>query len=491
LLHSGENLEVNFTIEKDWQLRFNSSGFFTFGFKSAVMNRLLLCLFLLFNTSSFSQSSDSLIIRKLFEESLVNGSTYHWLGEICSKIGPRVSGSPQAEMTVNYLKKELDQLSLDSVYLQDVMVPHWVRGKKEAAYFIDGKEQKNVNICALGGSIATPKGGLKASVIEVHNFDELKALGKEKVQGKIVFMNHPMKLEFINTFEAYGEAAGFRWATAMRAGALGAVGVVVRSMTLSMDDYPHTGAMGYSDTIPKIPACAISTMGAESLSKALKQNKDLQFYFQQSSEILPDTLSHNVIGEIRGSEFPNEIIVVGGHVDAWDLGQGAHDDGAGVVESMEVLRLFKRLNIHPKRTIRFVGFMNEENGGKGGEVYAKQAKLRGEKTIAAIESDEGGFTPRGFSFNGDSLQAEFVKKNKSLLMPYGLSKWEKGYGGSDINHLEDQGTLLIGFIPDSQRYFEVHHAATDTFDKVSRRELEMSAASIASLVYMLSEYGVK
>jgi hypothetical protein len=262
-------------------------------------------------------------------------------------------------------------------------------------------------------------------------------------------------------------------------------------MTLSMDDYPHTGAMGYSDTIQKILACAISTLGAEALSKALKQNKDLQFYFQQFSEILPDTLSHNVIGEIRGTEFPNEIIVVGGHVDAWDLGQGAHDDGAGVVESMEVLRLFKRLNIHPKRTIRFVGFMNEENGGKGGEVYAKQAKLRGEKTIAAIESDEGGFTPRGFSFNGDSLQAEFVKKNKSLLMPYGLSKWEKGYGGSDINHLEDQGTLLIGFIPDSQRYFEVHHAATDTFDKVSRRELEMSAASIASLVYMLSEYGVK
>lgn len=465
--------------------------FSTFGFKSATMNRLITCLFLLFSSSVVAQSNDSLIIRKLFEESLVNGKTYHWLGEICSTIGPRVSGSPQAEMAVNYLKKELDQLSLDNVYLQDVMVPHWVRGKKESAYYISGKEKKSVNICALGGSIATPTGGLKASVVEVHNFDELKALGKENIQGKIVFMNHPMKLDYINTFEAYGEAAGFRWSTAMKAGALGAAGVVVRSMTLSMDDFPHTGAMGYSDTIPKIPACAISTVGAEALSKALKENKNLQFSFNQFSAILPDTLSHNVIGEIRGSEFPNEIIVVGGHVDAWDLGQGAHDDGAGVVESMEVLRLFKRLNIKPKRTIRFVGFMNEENGGKGGEVYAKEAKLKGEKTIAAIESDEGGFTPRGFSFNGDSLQAEFVKKNQTLFYPYGLNQWKKGYGGSDINHLENQGTLLIGFIPDSQRYFEVHHAATDTFDKVSRRELEMSAASIASLVYMLSEYGVK
>ena len=206
---------------------------------------------------------------------------------------------------------------------------------------------------------------------------------------------------------------------------------------------------------------------------------------------MPDTLSHNVIGEIRGTELPNEVIVIGGHVDAWDLGQGAHDDGAGIVETMEVVRLFKRLNLHPKRTIRFVGFMNEENGGKGGEVYAKQAKLKGEITIAAIESDEGGFTPRGFSFNGDSLQTEFVKKSKELFYPYGLNQWGKGYGGSDINHLEDQGTLLIGFMPDSQRYFEVHHAATDTFDKVSRRELEMSAASMAGLVYMLSEYGIK
>lgn len=455
------------------------------------MNRLVICLFLLFSSSAYAQSSDSLLIRKIFEESLVNGMSYHWLGEICTTIGGRVSGSPQAEMAVNYIKRELDQLALDKVYLQDVMVPHWVRGKKESAYFTKDKEKIAVNICALGGSIATPPNGLLASVVEVHNFEELTALGRENVQGKIVFMNHPMKPNFINTFEAYGEAAGYRWATAMRAGALGAVGVVVRSMTLSMDDFPHTGAMGNSDTIPKIPACAISTKGAESLSKALRENKLLQFYFQQSSKMLPDTLSHNVIGEIRGTEFPEEIIVVGGHVDAWDLGQGAHDDGAGVVQSMEVLRLFVRLNIHPKRTIRFVGFMNEENGGKGGEEFAKQVKLNNEKIIAAIESDEGGFTPRGFSFNGDSLQTEFVKKNKELFYPYGLNKWEKGYGGSDINGLGKQGTLLIGFVPDSQRYFEVHHAATDTFDQVSKRELELSAAGIASLVYMLSQYGVK
>jgi hypothetical protein len=300
-----------------------------------------------------------------------------------------------------------------------------------------------------------------------------------------------MNPKFINTFEAYGEAAKYRYSTAAKAAALGAKGVVVRSMTLSMDDYPHTGAMGYVDSIAKIPACAISTLGAERLSAILKKNRKTQFGFSMSPQTLPDTLSHNVIGEIVGTEFPDEVILVGGHLDAWELGDGAHDDGAGVVQAMEVLHILKTLNVKPKRTIRCVAFMNEENGGKGGAEYASDAKKDKRKTIAAIESDAGGFSPRGFSFKGDSLMILKAIGFKKLFEPYLLFDWRKGYGGADINHLHDQGTLLIGFMPDSQRYFDLHHAATDTFDKVNKRELELGAAAMASLAWLLSEYGVK
>jgi carboxypeptidase Q len=448
------------------------------------------CVLLFFSSFATAQNLDSIQIKRIFTHCLTNSKCYNWLDYLSNQIGGRLSGSPEATKAVNFVETELKQLDLSRVFLQDVMVPHWVRGEKENAFMSTKRINVGLNICALGGSIATPPAGITASVIEVHDFDELKALGKEKVKGKIVFMNHPMIPENVNAFTSYGEASKYRWGTASKAAALGAIGVVVRSMTLSLDDYPHTGAMGYEDSIVKIPACAISTIGANSLSNAIKNNPDLQFTFKQSCQNFEDAPSHNVIGEIKGSEFPDEIIVVGGHLDAWDLGDGSHDDGAGVVQSMEVLNTLKALNIQPRRTIRCVAFMNEENGGKGGEKHAELAKESKEKIIAALESDAGGFTPRGFSFNGDSLMMKFVTDKKELFYPYGLYEWKKGYGGADINHLKDQGTLLIGFSPDSQRYFEVHHAATDTFDRVNKRELELGAASMASLVWMLAEYGV-
>lgn len=438
-----------------------------------------------------AQNRDSLMLHRIYDEALTNGKCYRWLELLTSRYSGRVSGSPQAARAVEYVRMELSRLNADSVLLQEMMVPHWVRGAKEQGWIISEGKRTPISVCALGGSIATPAGGLSGRVVEVRNWEEMEKLGSSVLKDKIVFMNHPMIPTFINTFEAYSEAARYRYGTAMRAAKYGALGVIVRSMTLALDDYPHTGAMGYVDSLPKIPACAVSTKGAEMLSKMLKKDSLLVAGFSQFCVTLPDTISHNVIAEIRGSEFPDEIVLVGGHLDAWDIGDGAHDDGAGVVQSMEVIRILKALNIRPKRTIRCVAFMNEENGGKGADKYAAVAKASGRTHIAAIESDAGGFSPRGFSFKGDSLMMQRVMGWKEQFYPYLLRDWRPGYGGADINKLENQGTLLIGFMPDSQRYFDHHHAATDTFDKINKRELELGAAGMAGLVWMLSEYGVK
>ena len=454
------------------------------------MKKLILLLAISFCLSANAQQSDSLIIAKIINQSLTNSECYPRLKYLCKNIGPRLSGSLNGEKAVEYVNQLCIDQKLDTTYLQPVTVPHWVRGQKEQAYYKVNGKKTDVAICALGGSIATTKKGLSANVIEVHDFEEIKKLGRDQIEGKIVFMNHPMKDSYVHTFDAYGEAAKYRWATAQTAAQYGAVGVVVRSMTLAMDNNPHTGAMGYNDTIIKIPACAISTMGAEELSKAIKNNTEVQFYFKQSCEVFPDAQSYNVIGELKGSEKPEEIIVIGGHLDSWELGEGAHDDGSGIMQSLEVLRIFQNLNMKPKRTIRFVAFANEENGSRGGKQLLVLAKERNEKIIAAIESDEGGFTPRGFSFNGDSLKMQHVMSKQELFYPYELKYWEEGYGGTDINYLKEVGALLIGFVPDSQRYFDVHHAATDVFENVNKRELELGAGSMAALVYVLSEYGV-
>jgi carboxypeptidase Q len=373
-----------------------------------------------------------------------------------------------------------------------VMVPHWVRGDKEQARVMSPKlgTSQEVPVCALGGSIATPTSGLAAEVVEVKNFEELKKLGKKRVQGKIVFFNRPMDPTHIHTFTAYGGAGDQRSGGAIEAARLGAVGVVVRSLSLFLTDNPHTGGMRYAEDVPKIPAVAISTNGAELLSRQLQDDPQTRFFMRMNPQTLPDKLSYNVIGEIKGSEKPDEIILVGGHLDSWDNGDGAHDDGAGCVQSMEVLRMFRALGYRPKRTVRAVLFMNEENGLRGGRKYAEEAKAKSELHIAAIESDNGGFTPRGFGIDGTDAQYRKVLQWKPLLAPYGLHDLNRGGGGADIGPLKDGRVALIGFRPDSQRYFELHHTAVDTFDKVNKRELELGGASMAALVYLLAEYGL-
>ena len=338
-------------------------------------------------------------IKKMYDVALTNGKSYKWLDYLSNQIGGRLSGSLNAERAVEWGFKELKDLDLDRVFLEDVMVPKWVRGTFEYASIITGPGMSiNVPICSLGGSIATPASGLRAQVVEVKSFEELESLGMKKIKGKFVFFNRAMPANIIDTFEAYSKTRDQRSNGAERAAKFGAVGVIIRSMNLKLDDYPHTGNMSYGDLPNKmrIPAAAISTNGAELLSSMLSLNKNLYFYLKQDCKNLPDVKSYNVIGEIKGSDFPNEIIVVGGHLDSWDLGDGAHDDGAGIVQSMEVLNIFNQINYRPKRTIRVVLYMNEENGLRGGATYAKNVKNKNENHIFAIESDAGGFSPRGF-----------------------------------------------------------------------------------------------
>lgn len=455
--------------------------------------KMLFTVIALFTGLSLQAQTDAEVIKKIFDTSLTNGMSYQWLDHLSNKIGGRLSGSLNAERAVEYTRRELDSLGLDRVWLQPVMVPKWVRGNPEFAYIeLEPGETIGVNICALGGSIATPLEGLKAPVIEVQGIEDLKSRDQADVEGKIVFYNRPMDPTLINTFSAYGGCVDQRYSGALEAGKLGAAGVIVRSMSHKLDDLPHTGSMSYDDlpNSKRIPSAAISTKHADLLSSMLKLNPEIKFYFKQSCRQLADVQSHNVIGEIRGSEFPNEIITVGGHLDSWDLGDGAHDDGAGCVQSMDVLRLFRETGIRPKRTLRVVLFMNEENGLRGARKYAEVARQKGENHIFALESDAGGFTPRGFSFDCSETNFDQVLSWKPLFKPYLIHYFERGGSGADVGPLKGKNNVLAGLRPDTQRYFDHHHAASDTFDAVNKRELELGAATMTALVYLVDKYGI-
>jgi hypothetical protein len=449
--------------------------------------------FFLFSTVTFSQSSDEIKFKEIYKSALTNSKCYSWLDDLSNKVGARLSGSEGAQKGVEYTKAQLETLGLDRVYLQEVMVPKWVRGEKEVAYIFDNKSKINIPVCALGGSIATPKNGITASVIEVHSIKEIAELGEDKIKGKIVFFNRPMQADNIETFTSYGGCVDQRFGGAKEASKFGAVATIVRSMNMRLDDFPHTGAQSYGD-LPKdkyIPAAAISTNAAELLSKSLKANPNLKFFLKQSCQQFDDVLSYNVIGEIKGSEHPERIMVVGGHLDSWDLADGSQDDGAGVVQSMEVLNIFKNIGYKPKNTIRAVLFMNEENGGRGGKKYEELSKANNENHIFALESDSGGFTPRGFSFDTDEVNLAKIQTWKGLFEPYLIHSFTKGHSGADIEPLTSSKIIKAGLHPDSQRYFDYHHAANDNFDGVNKRELELGAATMAALMYLIDQNGLQ
>jgi carboxypeptidase Q len=438
------------------------------------------------------ESGDADQIRKFFNEALGSYEAYGHLEWLCKNTAGRICGRPEAAAAVEYTRQVMDAMGLDSVWLQPVMVKSWDRGEKEIGRIVSGKlGTLDLPTCALGWSVGTGDPGISAKVVEIRTLDELKSKRRIDIEGKIVFFNQAMRQTNIGTFASYGETVWQRTNGAAEAGRLGAIGCVVRSMSIEIDDFPHTGITRYADDVKAIPAVAISTRAAENLSKWLTADPDLHFYIRTTCEIGPEVPSFNVIGEMRGTEKPAEIISVGGHLDAWDISEGAHDDGGGCVQSIEVLRLFQKSGIKPKHTIRAVMFMDEEVAQRGGQMYAKQASENGEKHIAALESDRGVFRPKALGVSGNPEQMKKLAGWQPLFDPYEI-KLTSGGGGVDIGPLKNYypDILLMGIIPEDQRYFKLHHAASDTFEQVDRREMQMGAAGIAALVYLYDKYGL-
>jgi hypothetical protein len=445
-----------------------------------------LSILALFFITGVAAQNDSTFIRKIYDETLMSGKAHEDLRSLCKDVGARISGSAAAEMAVYWSEAKMKSYGFDKVYLEEIQVPHWERGTKENAYFKDSKGVLHkVKVLALGGSIGTD-GKLEAEIIEFKTLDDLKKASPKLIDGKIVFVNQPMDAAQISTFKAYGACWPVRGLGAIEGSKLGAKAVIIRSLAMPLDDHPHTGSMMYADSVAKIPAAALSTNDCELLSSELKKGK-CKFVLEMDCMNYPDVTSYNIIAELTGSVKPNEIITFGGHIDSWDTGEGAHDDGAGVIHCLEALRVLKTLNYKPKHTLRLVFFMNEENGNMGGKTYATWTKEKGEKQIAAVESDRGGFSPRGFDVDGSDEHLALLQSFESLFKPYFVNQFEKGYGGVDINPLKEQydGIPLFGFAVDSQRYFDFHHAESDVFENVNKRELELGCASIAALVYLL------
>ncbi|HEX6172229.1 MAG TPA: M20/M25/M40 family metallo-hydrolase [Chitinophagaceae bacterium] len=441
----------------------------------------------LLGLKGFSQTEDSGMIKKISDEILINGKAYENLRHLTKKIGGRLAGSPQMTMAEQWGEKVMQESGADKVIMQECKVPHWVRGGDDKAKVTGGKE---LDVVALGNSMGSGKNGVKAEVLLVNSFDDLEKK-KDQVKDKIVFYNYKFNPTFVQTFRAYGDASQYRGNGPTRAAKYGAKAVIVRSMSHSTDNNPHTGATRYVDSLPKIPAVAIGLRDADWLSEELQKGK-LTVEIKTNGHFLDSAIGHNVIGELTGAEFPNEIITVGGHLDSWDNCEGAHDDGAGCVQTIEILRAFKAIGYKPKRTIRFVLFANEENGLRGGNKYAEEAKAKNEQHIFALESDAGGFTPRAFGFTMSEEQFQKVLQWKPLIAPYGCSEFNRGGGGADIGPLRRAipTTALGGLSPDSQRYFDIHHARNDVFENVNKRELELGAVNMAALIYLIDKYGL-
>jgi hypothetical protein len=443
-------------------------------------------------TTALARQNDSAVIRSIANEVLMNSTAYENLRVLTKQVGARLAGSPQMYKAEAWGQKALKDAGADKVWLQECSVPHWTRGgKDEASYTLPGKATAiKLDVLALGNSMGTGTKGITAPVLLINSFDELEKR-KAEVKGKIVFYNYPFDNRLVRTFEAYRYAVAYRGQGPSRAARYGALAVLVRSMTHAADNNPHTGSLLYNDSFPKIPAAAVGLRDADQLAAAIKNNSSIAVFLKTHAKMLPDTIGHNVIGELTGSEFPDQIITVGGHLDSWDPGEGAHDDGAGCVHSIEVLRALKAIGYKPKRTIRVVLFANEENGLRGGNKYADEAVAKKEHHILAMESDEGAFTPRGFTVTMPDQQRTKMFSWAPLFREYGVFEWNAGGGGADISPLNRKLQVpMVGFLPDSQRYFDIHHARSDVFEAVNKRELELGAVNMAALIYLVDKYGL-
>lgn len=501
---------------------------------------LLFWLFAFFGSLHAQSVNDSIFIRKIYDEALLRGHAYARLGQLCKDIGPRLSGSDEAEKGIEWALDMLNTYGFDSVYKQPVMVPRWERGKREPLYIKspllcnilgsmrstqvekvqteinrkvyrvspdplmeckgylqwlsnnftfaikDGSIPENtrfpMEISALGGSIG---GSVSGPITTIRDKNELDSLGKlGLLKNRIVLLNRPFEEDFIKTFKAYGSCVSQRVYGAIWSAPYGVKAVLIRSLSNSCDMHAHTGVTYYVDSITKIPIAAVSTASADALSFIAEKDPYLEVSFSLNCKMLPERLSANVCAEMKGTASPKEIIAFGGHFDSWDEGEGAHDDGAGIMHCFEALRILNHLGYQPRHTLRMVFWINEENGTRGALEYARCTKENGDIHVAALESDRGGFTPRGFGL--DSALMRIFTPYKEMFVEYGITDWENGGGGVDIGPLKkaDPQLPLASLAPDSQRYFDVHHAASDVFENVNKRELQLGAAAVAAWVYI-------
>ena len=438
-------------------------------------------------------SSDSLLIRQVFDEVLSHGEAHENLRVLCKDIGHRLSGSPSADRAMVWGQQRMNSYGVDTSYVMPVEVPAWTRGDVAEAQALSANGiAMDLHITALGGSVPTPDDGwIEGPLLVVRQLDALDTLD---ARGHIVLFNRPMDPLLINTGAAYGGAFDQRGGGASAAAEAGAIGVLVRSLTHALDTLPHTGSLRYKEGVDKLPAAAISTVDASALAKLHREAPGtVQVKMRLNSQDLGTVEQGNVVGEWRGSEFPDEIITLGGHLDSWDIGEGAHDDGSGVVHTLEALRALKAIGYTPRRTLRFVLFINEENGNRGGKRYAAVAAEEhdsGLRHVAAMESDAGGFVPRGVRMDAPDEGVAMVRGWAETLEPYNLHYFGRGGAGVDIGPLKnlEPRPLLMGLVPDGQRYFDLHHSSQDVWENVHKRELELGAATCASMVLMLDRH---
>lgn len=435
---------------------------------------------------SFSQDEDEKVLRQIFDNVLLSDEAYNNLAYLCEYAPGRLLGSEESIIALNFMKHYFEALGADTVFLQEFKTPAWKCLKTEV-YILSTQGEIRLRADALGPSPSTKHGGLLANIIEVQGLDELKEVDPDLVKNKIVFFNRPVNMTLVNTFRIYGSAVDQRARGPALAAELGAAGVLVRSVGARIDTFPHTGSTRFGDK--KIPCAAISTVDADILSEALSENKSLIVKVIVEAEEMEEVLSYNLIADIRGNEFPDEYIVVGGHIDAWFNSPGAHDDGVGCVQSADVLRIFKELGLDNKRTIRAIMFMDEELYQSGAAAYAQYSEDNALKNYLALEADAGGFTPLGFNVDAPDSIVEIISGYHQLLEPYGIHYIRKGGSGVDIGPLKKFGVPLMGYRTDSQRYMDLHHSAYDTFDKVHIRELQLGSGCMAAIIFLIDKYG--
>jgi carboxypeptidase Q len=436
---------------------------------------VFIALFSLIFGNTIKESYENISLN-IIEKSLIDSTAYNRLAYMCDTFGPRLSGSKNLENAINWILKEMNSDGLENVRGEKVAVPTWIRGKESATLLSPFK--KELSMLGLGGSIATPRGGLKAEVIVVNDWDELESRSNE-VPGKIVLFNAP--------FTSYGETVAYRYSGASAAAKHGAVASLIRSIGPWSMNTPHTGVMAYNDDVQKIPNAALTMEDAMMLSRIHDRGNKIIVKLDMNARMVADRWSHNVLGEIKGSVYPDEVVVVGGHIDSWDVGQGAHDDGGACIASWEVLRLIKELGLKPKRTIRCVMWTNEENGGKGNKAYRDMHKDELDKHVLAIESDGGVFSPKGFGFSGSESAKLIVEEIHELMKPIGANTISEGGRAADVAPLNDEGVPVMSLKVDGSKYFWYHHTNADTFDKVDFNEFNRCIAAMAIMAYVVAD----